>query len=78
MNAHEGVKPALDALEAALPQLVIDNPDEDMFWQSFSGQADDITENVSADDYAYASGRIDCMLKNAGKIPGEDEGQPCS
>ena len=60
---------ALDKLEAFLA-------DAD-FWSAFAGEADEIAEAATPDDSDYARGRIDCMLKNAGKIPGEDEGAPC-
>jgi hypothetical protein len=68
---------ALDRLEAGLPRMITDYPDEGDFGSPFAGEADVITENTTADDHAYQHGRIDCMLKNAGLIPGEDEGEPC-
>lgn len=69
---------ALDALEALVPQLQADNPDDDDFRTAFSGEADVIEDNAPAADYEYVRGRIDCMLKNAGAIPGEEEGAPCA
>ena len=71
------VAAALDKLEADLPKMMKDHEDEGDFWSAFAAEADLITDNVSADDSAYAHGRIDCMLKNSGLIPGEDEGEPC-
>lgn len=68
---------ALDELEAKIPQLQAENPDDDGFRNAFAGEADMIEDNASAADYEYVRGRIDCMLKNAGAIPGEEEGVPC-
>ena len=68
---------ALDKLEAFLADLIVQYPDDADFWSAFAGEADEIAEAATPDDSDYARGRIDCMLKNAGKIPGEDEGAPC-
>lgn len=69
---------ALDALERKLPSLMREYPDEGDFWSAWAGEADAITEGLPDSKEAYARGRIDCMLRNAGLIPGEDEGEPCS
>ena len=63
---------ALDKLEATLPDLIVQYPDEADFWSAFVGEADEIAESASPGDSDYARGRIDCMLKNAGKIPVQD------
>lgn len=68
---------ALDKLADMLPKLIADYPDDSDFWSAFAGEADVITESATSDTSAYVQGRIDCMLKNAGLIPGEDEGAPC-
>ena len=68
---------ALDQLEAKVAQLQLENPDEDAFRNAFAGEADVIEDNAPLQDAEYVRGRIDCMLKNAGAIPGEEEGEPC-
>lgn len=79
MHSHDPkVKAALDVLEGKVEQLVSENPDEDAFWSTFTREADAIVAEAPAEDHPYARGRIDCMLKNAGMIPGEDEGTPCA
>lgn len=78
MTDHDpSIVAALDALEKQLPELMLANPDEGDFWPEFAGVADSILDAAHGEDHAYAQGRIDCMLKNAGLIPGEDEGEPC-
>lgn len=69
---------ALDSLETRLPSLLDERPDETDFWPAFNREADGIRDDLEGDDLTYAQGRIDCMLKNAGLIPGEDEGSPCA
>ena len=78
MTDHDpAIVAALDALEKQLPELLLANPDEADFWPKFSGTADSIVDSAPAGDSEYVRGRIDCMLKNQGVIPGEDEGEPC-
>lgn len=81
MNAHSHdpkIKAAFDVLERRLDQLMEQNSDDERFWKSFAAEADPFTAGADAHDVAYARRRIDCMLKNAGVIPGEDEGEPCN
>ncbi|MEO8010043.1 MAG: hypothetical protein ABI650_00210 [Dokdonella sp.] len=79
MHSHDPkVKAALDVLEGMVAHLVSENPDEDVFWPVFTREADAIVAAAPAEDRPYARGRIDCMLKNAGMIRGEDEGEPCA
>ena len=77
MNAPHELATMLDALERALPGMVERPPDEAEFWRIFTGAADAIKDNAGPDDAEYMRGRIDCMPKNAGMIPGEDAGEPC-
>lgn len=78
MTDHDpSIVAALDSLEKQLSELLLANPDEANFWPAFTGVADSITEGATAADIVYARGRIDCMLKNQGLIPGEEEGAPC-
>ncbi|HEY0230951.1 MAG TPA: hypothetical protein VGC55_06850 [Dokdonella sp.] len=44
---------------------------------AFASEADVIEDKAPPADYEFVRGRIDCMLKNLGLIPGEDEGAPC-
>lgn len=67
----------LDALEQKLPGLLAEYPDDADFWNAFAGESDAIANGAPAAEQAYAQGRIDCMLKNQGLIPGEEEGVPC-
>ena len=78
MNVHSHdpkIKARLDVLEGMLEGLIADHPDD--FWKAFNSESKSIVESADSHDVEYAQGRIDCMLKNAGMIPGEDEGEPC-
>jgi hypothetical protein len=78
MSGHDPKTIAkLDAIEQKLPGLIAEYPDEADFWNAFAGESESITDDTPPADQAYAQGRIDCMLKNAGLIPGEEEGTPC-
>jgi len=68
---------ALDKLEAMLPKIVDENPDEEHFWPAFKAYADEIEKAAPKEDCDYLHGRISCMLKNVGMIPGEEPGAPC-
>jgi len=68
---------ALDALEAKLPAMSAQYPDNDELRMAFAGEAECIEDRAPAADYEFVRGRIDCMLKNLGLIPGEEEGSPC-
>jgi FAD/FMN-containing dehydrogenase len=56
---------ALDRLEALLPQLIADHPDEADFWPAFAGFADLIEDSASAQDFYAVHDRIDRMLRQA-------------
>ena len=68
------VESMLDGLEAALPGLLERYDTPEMFWPIFSGEADVIKEGCKPEDAEHVRGRIDCMLRNAGMIPGEGKG----
>lgn len=70
-------KAALDELETKLQGMVEENLENVEFWAAFTRKADKVVRSASPNDREYAQGRVDCMLKNAGMIPGEDEGEPC-
>lgn len=65
----------LDGLEAALPKMVIDYPDDDQFWPYFSGHAEVIEGSASEDDYAHVRNRLRRMLLAIGKVRPEDSGR---
>ena len=80
MNIHSHdpkVKASLDVLEGKLDALIEEFPDDAGFWTAFEGESKPILASADEHDREYARGRIDCMLKNAGMIPGESEGEPC-
>lgn len=65
----------LDALEAKLPALLEQYPDDADFWNAFAGEAEVLTEGGDA---AYAQGRIDCMLAKFELIPGDGFDPKCA
>ena len=65
----------LDGLQAALPKMTVDYPDDDQFWPYFSGHAEVIEGSASEDDYAYVRARIAGMLHTIGKVRTEDTGR---
>ena len=65
----------LDGLEAALPRMTADYPDDDQFWPYFSGHAEVIEGSASEDDYAHVHGRLNRMLQAVGKVRPEDSGR---
>lgn len=67
----------LDTLEAMLPELIQDNPDDGDFWAAFAGEADVIEDLAAPEDAAHVRGRLDCMLGSKGLIPSDNEGEPC-
>ncbi len=68
---------ALDTLETRLQKMLDGDLLETDFWPALNADADAIRAKHCGDDLDYAQGRIDCMLKNVGMVPGEDEGEPC-
>jgi hypothetical protein len=65
----------LDGLEAILPKMVIDYPEDDLFWPYFSGHAEMIEDSASEDDYAHVGNRVRGMLLAIGKVRPEDSGR---
>ncbi|WP_395682097.1 hypothetical protein [Dokdonella sp.] len=65
----------LDGLEAALPKMLIDYPDDDLFWPYFSGHAGVIEGSASAEDDAHVRARLAGMLQRIGKVRPEDSGR---
>lgn len=56
----------LDALEAALPGLIADNPDPADFWPAFAGQAD-VIEDAAGEHTQEVNQRIADMLAKHGR-----------
>ena len=65
----------LARLEAMLPRLIEDTRSEDVL-EVFAGEAEPIRDRAGQDDAAHVNNRLQCMLRDAGLIPGDDE--PCS
>jgi hypothetical protein len=65
----------LDGLEAALPKMMVDYPDDDQFWPYFSGHAEVIEGGASDDDYAHVRARLSRMLLKIGMVRPEDSGR---
>jgi len=65
----------LDGLEAALPRMIEEHPDDNSFWPLFSGHADVIEGCASAQDDAHVRARLSRMLQNAGKARPDDAGR---
>jgi hypothetical protein len=66
---------ALDALEQRLPGILENTRPEDWL-EAFAGEADPIRDAAGPDDLAHVDDRLQCILRNAGVIPGDEE--PCS
>ena len=78
MTAHDPkIVNALNRLEQELSDILAENAGETKFWNDFTERSEPVLASADEHDRGYARGRIDCMLKNAGKIPGEDEGERC-
>lgn len=75
MKTRAELDAELDALEAGLPALLAETQPEDQM-EAFAGIADEIREQASIEDADHVWGRLQCMLRDAGLIPGDDE--PCS
>ena len=67
MATRSELEQALDALEARVPQLQAEFPDDGDFWCAFAGEADHIEDSANAEDCDYVSQRIDAMLSAVAK-----------
>ena len=74
-NTRVELDSLLGALEVSLPAIIQRNPVDEDFWSAFAGDADVIERAASPEDSGYVRGSLDCMLKNQGMIPGENEGE---
>lgn len=74
MATQDQLTSMLDALEAALPGLIENNPDPGDFWAAFAGEADAI-EDQAGEHSAMVGQRIAAMLAEHGRyIATIDEG----
>lgn len=56
----------LDALEARLPLLIVEYPDQGDFWMAFAGEAE-VIEDQSGEHAAMVRERIETMLAAHGR-----------
>lgn len=75
MKPRAELDAALDALERALPAMLEGTRPED-WMEAFAGQAEPIRDAAGPDDLPHVNNRLQCILRDAGLIPGDDE--PCS
>lgn len=66
MTTQDQLTAMLDALEAALPAMIEDNPDPAEFWAAFAGEAD-IIEDQAGEHCAMVGQRIQAMLAEHGR-----------
>ena len=65
----------LDGLEAALPKMMLDYPEDDLFWPYFSGHAGVIESGAAEEDGAHVRARLSRMLQAIGKVKAADAGR---
>ena len=75
MKTRAELDAALDKLEAALPAM-IEQYDEATIMDAFAGEAEMIENEAGPRDIEHVFSRTQCMLRDAGLIPSDDE--PCS
>lgn len=66
----------LDSLAALMSRCIDEDPDNPHLIDEFAGVADEITAAAGEDDREHVWTRLQCILRDAGLIPGDDE--PCS
>jgi len=71
---HAQAARALDELEESLPRMIREC-DGAHLMDAFSGEAEIIELRLDHDDRVFFRNRLQCMLRDAGLIPGDDE--PC-
>ncbi|MCD9046808.1 hypothetical protein [Luteimonas sp. MHLX1A] len=65
----------LDDLAAHTQKRVEEDPDSPFLIDEFAGVADEILEAASDEDHDHVWSRMQCILRDNGLIPGDDE--PC-
>jgi hypothetical protein len=78
MKSKVELSAMLEALEASIPTLLAQHPDDSAFWPAFAGEADAIEETAAAEDYEFVRSRLDCILGSHGLIPSDNQGEDCS
>ncbi len=66
---------ALEDLERRLPAMLEGTRPEDWL-EAFAGEADPIRDAAGPEDLVHVDNRLQCILRDAGLVPGDDE--PCS
>lgn len=64
----------IDALAADTQRLATEDPDGDLIG-AFAGVAEEIEADAGPDDTAHVWSRLQCILRDNGLIPGDEE--PC-
>lgn len=72
---REALDQKLDALAAAMPQIMADTSEESQI-DAFAGIADEIREAAGPEDADHVWSRLQCIQREGGLIPGDEE--PCS
>lgn len=65
----------LDRLAAGMPAMLERTQESDQM-EAFAGLADEIRESAGSEDSSHVWSRLQCILRENGLIPGDDE--PCS
>jgi hypothetical protein len=63
---------AIDHLGRRLPALLARTREEDWL-EAFAAEADPLRDSAALDDVAHVDGRLQCLLRDAGLIPGDEE-----
>lgn len=66
MTTQDQLTEMLDALEAALPAMIEDNPEPGDFWMAFAGLAD-VIEDQAGEHTELVARRIQKMLAEHGR-----------
>jgi hypothetical protein len=69
---REEIQSKLDALDRKMEAMKAENPNGEDFWPAFAGEADEITDGASADDYDWALKQIDGILVKHKRAPSDD------
>jgi hypothetical protein len=63
----------LAVLDAAIPRLRADHPEDADFWNAFSSETDFATECAGSSDYDWVNAAIDDLLRKHGEDVRTDE-----
>ena len=73
-QTREELDARINALAIATADMITNNPDGDLMG-AFAGVAEEIEEDAGPDDRAHVWSKLQCILRDNGLIPGDDE--PC-